>query len=239
MGGGIEAVHHAAAKPGPTDNPSSDSRGRAGFDLTMKTNIMGLYYMLQAALRRHVEIFVMTGSNCALGHGFRISDRPFPIEYLPIDEDHPCDPEDSYSFSKLTGERLLASYTRAYCMRTYALRSAGICDRDRRLSMASTVRPATGWDVWLGPWIGSEDLASAHRLIMEKALGIEPHGVYFCNNDDSTAIEPSLELIKRFRPALLPLVSHLDGHETLMSNRRLKNAVGWNPTTSWREHLDL
>ena len=102
------------------------------FDETMRTNIMGTYYLLEAAVARGIGVFVMTGSNCALGHGFRISGREFPYQYLPVDEGHPSDVEDSYSYSKLVGEELLAMYTRAHGMRTYALRSAGICPPERR-----------------------------------------------------------------------------------------------------------
>ena len=72
---------------------------------------------------------------------------------------------------------------------------------------------------------------------MEKSASIEPLGVYFCNNDDTTALEPSRELIERFRPELLPVTQDLGGHQTLMSNARLKEAVGWRPATSWREYL--
>jgi nucleoside-diphosphate-sugar epimerase len=179
----------------------------------------------------------MTGSNCALGHGFRISDRPFPYRYLPIDEDHPSDVEDSYSYTKLVGEELLASYTRAYGMRTYMVRAAGICDEERRRRMAENAKPTEGWNPWLWCWIGSEDAASAHRLLMEKATEIEAHGVYFCNGDDSTALEPSRELIERFRPDLLPLVRDLEGHASFLSNKRLRETVGWAPQTSWRKHL--
>ena len=237
--GGIEAIQHVGAQPWPTDHPrmreGAEEKG-IPFDATMRTNIMGTYYLLQAALQRDIEIFVMTGSNCALGHGFRISDRPFEYRYLPIDEEHPSDPEDSYSFSKLVGEQLLESYTRAYGMRTYALRSAGITDAERRQQMADNAEPANGWNAWLWAWIGSEDIAVAQRLLMEKAGDIEAHGVFFCNNDDTTALEPSRELVERFRPDLLPLVRDLDGHATFLSNRKLRETVGWAPQTSWR-HL--
>jgi nucleoside-diphosphate-sugar epimerase len=238
--GGIEAVQHIAASPYPTDHP--DTRERAAergipFDETMRTNIMGTYYLLQAAVERKIGTFVMTGSNCALGHGFRMSGTEFPIHYLPIDEGHVSDVEDSYSYSKLVGEELLASYTRAYGMRTYALRSAGICDAERRAGMAKNAGPAGAWDEWLWPWIGSEDLASAHRVLMEKAGEIEPHGVYFCNNDDTTALEPTMELIERFRPELLPRCKGIEGHASLMSNAKLRETVGWVPRTSWREAL--
>ena len=103
--------------------------------------------------------------------------------------------------------------------------------------MAKNAGPAGGWDEWLWPWIGSEDLASAHRLLMEKAAQIEPHGVYFCNNDDTTALEPTMELIERLKPELLPRCKGLDGHATLMSNAKLRETVDWEPRTSWRDAL--
>ena len=240
VGEGVDAIQHIAAQPGPTDHPEFQANAEAKgipFDATMKSNIMGTYYLLRAALARKVGIFVMTGSNCALGHGFRISKQPFPFEYLPVDEEHPTDPEDSYSFSKRVGEELLASYTRAYGIRTYALRSAGICDAERRKSMAESVRAVQGWNPWLWAWVGSEDMASAHRLLMEKAEKIEPHGVFFCNGDDTSVLEPSRELVERFNPKLLPLVRDLEGHASFFSNKKLRQTVGWAPRTSWREGL--
>ena len=240
MEGGVEAVQHAAAEAWAMDHPEAreeaEKRG-IPFDATMKTNIMGTYYLLQAALAKGVMVFVMTGSNCALGHGGRISKTDFPTHYLPIDEDHASDVEDSYSYSKLVGEELLASYTRAYGMRTYALRSAGICGPERREGIARGAGPAGGWDPWMWGWVGAEDLAAAHRLLMEKAGELEKHGAFFCNGDDTTALEPTRELIEKFRPELLPVTGELEGHGSLISNRRLKEAVGWEHRTSWRDKL--
>lgn len=236
--GGIEAIQHVAANPWASDHPESRARYEergVPVDDTMRTNIMGTYYLLQACLRRDIGVFVMTGSNCALGHGGRISGTSFPIKYLPIDEEHPSDVEDSYSYSKLAGEQLLASYTRAYGMRTYALRSAGICNAERRAEMARHASAVTTWSDWLWAWVGSEDVASAHRLLMERAHEIESHGVYFCNADDTTALEPTQELVERYRPDLVPVTRRLEGHESLLSNRKLKEAVGWQHKTSWRD----
>jgi len=238
--GGFDAIQHLAAQPWPVDHPGqraqAEERG-IPFDATMRSNIMGTYYLLQAALAQEIGIFVMTGSNCALGHGYRISGSPFPYQYLPVDEVHPADVEDSYSYSKLVGEELLASYTRAYGMRTHMVRAAGICNEERRRGMAANAKPVTGWNPWLWCWIGSEDVASAHRLLMEKAAEIVPHGTYFCNGDDSTALEPTRELIETYKPELLPLVRDLEGHASLLSNKKLRETVGWAPQTSWREYL--
>ena len=238
--GGVEAIQHLAAQPNPVDHPQQRKQAEEKgipFDQTMRSNLMGTYYLLQAAVERAIGIFVMTGSNCALGHGYRISERPFPFRALPVDEEHPSDVEDSYSYSKLAGEELLASFTRAYGIRTYALRAAGISPRERREAMARNVAPVGGWSPWLWAWVGSEDVASAHRLLMERATETEPHGVYFCNSDDTSVLEPSRELVERFRPDLLPLVRNLEGNASFFSNQKLRDAVGWEHQTSWRDHL--
>ena len=232
----IDAIHHLAAQPWPTDHPGmQENRKKQGvdFDATMRSNIMGTYYLLQAAVQKGVKIFVMTGSNCALGHGFRISDEPFPFSYLPVDEDHRSYVEDSYSYSKFVGEELLFSYSRGYGIKTYSLRAAGISNEARRKEIRQNAKPAAGWNPWLWAWVGSEDVASAHRILMEKSGQIPSMGAFYCNADDTTAAEPSRELVERFQPNLLNITRPIDGHGTLISNLRLR-AIGWQHATSWR-----
>lgn len=234
---GVEAIQHLAAQPWPVDHPALREQAvRQGLpvETTFKTNMLGSYNLMQAAVEAGVRLVVMSGSNCALGHGFRISQAPFPLQALPINETHPCQPEDSYSFSKLAGEMLLASYTQAYGIRTYITRPSGICPPERRQQMAQNATPVQGWNPWLWCWVGSEDVASAHRLIMEAAEQLPPHDVYYLNADDTTALEPSLELVERFNPSLKPIVEQLEGHQSFFSNQKLKQAVGWQHQTSWR-----
>lgn len=235
---GVDAIQHLGAQPWPVDHPNSRARAKEQgipFDATFKTNMLGTYYLIHAAVSAGVKIIVMAGSNCALGHGFRISKTPFPIQKLPIDETHPCYPEDSYSYSKRAGEDLLASYTRAYGIRTYVTRPAGITPETRRRQMKANASPARGWTDWMWCWVGSEDVASAHRLLMESADKLPSHDVYFLNADDTAALEPSRELVERFKPEFLPLVERLEGHESFINCDKLKQAVGWQHKTSWRE----
>ena len=240
MSGGIEAVHHLAAQTWPVDHPQmrADAEKRGiPFDATIRSNTLGVYYPLMAAVEKKIKIFVMTGSNCALGHGYRISERPFPLQYLPVDESHPSDVEDSYSYTKHAAEEMLAAFSRAYGMHTYSIRSAGICDEQRRKTMAQNVKPVNEWSDWMYCWVGSEDVASAHRLLMEAAHEIEPSGVYFCNGDDTDVLEPSLEILQKFKPEYLPLVRDLTGDASFLSNKRLQQVVGWQHKTSWRKYL--
>jgi UDP-glucose 4-epimerase len=237
---GVAAIQHIGAQPWPVDHPQMRARAEEQgypFDATFKTNMLGTYYLMQAAVEAGVKTVVMAGSNCALGHGFRISNTPFPIERLPIDETHPTWPEDSYSFTKRANEDQLASYTRAYGIHTYVTRIAGICPLERRKAIAANVKPVSAWSEWLWCWVGSEDVADAHRLLMEKAETLPPHDVYFLNGDDTTCLEPTLDLVERYRPDLLSLVDELEGHQSFLNCNKLKQAVGWQHKTSWREHL--
>jgi nucleoside-diphosphate-sugar epimerase len=239
---GVDAIQHLGAQPYPTDHPELRNQAKKSgipFDATFKSNMLGTYYLMQSAVQAGVKVVVMAGSNCALGHGYRISKDTFPIQKLPIDETHPTYPEDTYSYSKRAGEELLASYTRSYGIRTYVTRPAGITPEERRKQMALNARPAGGWNSWLWCWVGSEDVASAHRLLMEFADKLPPNDVFFLNSDDTTALETTQELVEKFNPDLMPLFlqSYMKDHQSFISNEKLKKAVGWEHKTSWRMYL--
>ena len=198
---------------------------------------VGTYYLLMAAVEAGVRTVVMTGSNCAFGHGYRISDRPFPFRYLPLDEEHPSDVEDSYSYSKLAGEELLASFTRAYGLRTYMTRPSGICPPERLQAMAANAKPVTGWSEWLYGYVPSEDLADLQRLILEGADDLPAHDVFIANGADTSLLEPPRDPIARFRPDLLPLAEGIEGHQALFSIDKARRMLGWEPQRGWRQYL--
>ena len=111
---GMDAMQHLAVQPWPVDHPWLREQAAAQgvpFDTTFQSNMLGTYDLMQAAVAAGVERVVMAGSHSALAHGYRISQTPFPFQALPIDESHPAFPEDSYRYSKLAGELLLASWS--------------------------------------------------------------------------------------------------------------------------------
>jgi nucleoside-diphosphate-sugar epimerase len=238
----IDVVMHVAAKPAPSDVKDTEM-----FDdienvpSTMQTNVMGLYNMLQGALRAEIPVFVQTGSNCIMGHERRISSTPPEYLYLPLDEAHPGEPEDSYSVSKACGEIMLKAFSSAYGMKTYALRSGWIMNEDRRRLVASN-RPNPTEDIKrvFNSYVALEDCSSAHVMIAEAAHeGKLPlHERYYVHADDSLALEPTMELIEKFRPDLLDKIREpLPGHAAFFSNKKLKEAVGWQNQLTWREFL--
>jgi hypothetical protein len=73
---------------------------------------------------------------------------------------------------------------------------------------------------------------------MERAHEIEPHGAYFCNADDTSALEPTRDLVAKTRPELVPLIRDLEGHDSLLANRSLRDVVGWEHKTAWRDLME-
>lgn len=239
----IDAVMHVAARPSPSDVKGTDMfNDIANVPNTMQTNIMGLYNMLQSALRAEIPLFLQTGSNCVMGHERRISAGLPTINYLPLDEEHPGEPEDSYSISKACNEIMLKAYSNAYGMKTYAIRPGWILDRDKRIMIATkrAAKPTEELRTVFNSWVALEDVSIAHVLLIEAASAgkLPNNAFYYANADDSLAPEQTMELLEKFRPDLLSkLKSPLEGYASFFSNRKLKNAIDWAPKYSWREFI--
>jgi nucleoside-diphosphate-sugar epimerase len=211
---GTAAMQHLAAHPWPVDHPPLRKQATAQgvpFDATFQSNMLGTPNLMQTTVAVRVKRVVMAGSHCALEHGSRMSQTPFPLQVLPIDEGHPVYPEDSYSYSKLAGALLLASSTRAYGIRTFITRPAAICFPARR-----------------------QLLAHAHQLRMAGPRTLTPHEESYFTADDLLTLEPSAALIAQWRPTLLPCADRLHDPQSFLSPQKLTQAVGWQHQTSWR-----
>jgi hypothetical protein len=87
------------------------------------------------------------------------------------------------------------------------------------------------------PWVSFEDCSMAHIKIMEKAAenALPPFAAYYCHADDTVASEPTMDIIKKFRPdLLLRLKAPLPGYAPFMSNQKLKDHTGWTHDHTWR-----
>ncbi|MFP4378167.1 MAG: NAD-dependent epimerase/dehydratase family protein [Spirochaetales bacterium] len=90
-----EAVVHLAATPTPD--------GVAGRDM-VHANVQGTFNVYEAAVEVGISRVVAASSINATG--FFYGDRSFPLEYLPVDENHPTLATDAYSFTKRMGEEV-------------------------------------------------------------------------------------------------------------------------------------
>jgi UDP-glucose 4-epimerase len=242
---GSQAVIHLGAIPWPVDHAAWRERIPAAqtmpWDETMRVNTMGTYYLLEACKRAGVGVVVAVTSNCVLGHGFRLSEQPFPLERLPIDESHALDFEDSYSLSKHLKEDMMAAYSRAYGLRCYGIRPATIFREEMQQGYAESYKPPTEWSEWFFGYNDVRDVARAISLCLEAGAAgkLPPYDNYYVNADDTLVLEDSRDVVARLRPEWLPQAEALKGRQAFISTDKAKKALGWAPQHSWTEYLKV
>ena len=234
----VGAIPHATDHPGLKKNIQDAGGSLLPDDETMRVNIMGTYYILDAAQRAGVKQVVFASTFFVLGLGFRLSDTPWLPSYLPIDEDHPLTPEDSYSLSKLMNEEMLAACTRAYGVRTVAFRLMGVYyahrdDSARRFHQTAdqavgNEKPAFG--SWL--YVDGRDVAQAFRLAIA-ADNLDPHERFYLASDRTIAESPR-DAVRRLFPELQAMAANLGPDDFLISIERARRRLGYEPRYSWR-----
>jgi len=207
-------------------------------DTTMQSNVMGTYYLMDAARRLGIKKVIFASSYYTLGLGFRISKKPYVVEYLPIDEDHPQRPEDTYSLSKLMGEEILKAYARAYDIKCYALRLMGVSypyhPYELGVSIADKKAPdhRGGPNGTTGQYAEARDIAYAIGLMIDKDLDVE-FDVFNISTDNVYKESPK-EYVANLLPDLVDLARDMGPEDELITCQKLKDTFGYKPKFSWR-----
>jgi UDP-glucose 4-epimerase len=153
-----------------------------------------------------------------------------------MDEDHPTFAEDSYSLSKWLGEEMAEAFVRRRpgAVQIASMRFHGLMDSERQSALnAAPERPdAYGNNAkhfW--GWTDITEAARACVLAIEADFG--GHEAFFINGEDTSADEPTEELIKKVYPSA-EIRSPMPGNATAISVDKAKRLLGWKPEVSWR-----
>ena len=121
---GVELVFHLAASVGNTrsiENPVEDS----------DVNVLGTLRVIEAARRAQVRKIVCSSSAAIFGE----------LKFLPIDEDHPCEPDTPYGVSKLAEEKHCLAYAKLYDIEVVCLRYFNVYGINQRYDAYGNVIP--------------------------------------------------------------------------------------------------
>ena len=248
---GHEVVVHLAAVPGPA---------RAAPDQLMYVNVIGTTRVLEAAVHTAATKVIFASSGAATG--FTFQHHEIIPRYLPIDEDHPAEPQDEYGLSKLLGEVTCKRYSQRFGIRTLCFRISPTWYTDRE---GASVAVLSSWgkgltveDLWTrrcrkcllqpegdwplpGPprprnvlWAVSDgrDVAQAVRLGIENQVLL--HEVFAINASETCSLVPTRELVARYF-APVPLRAQLEGFASLVSHEKATRLLGYRPQYSWRK----
>ena len=237
-----EVIVHLGALPGPREmisRPGWRTQQVVAEDSTMRTNTMGTYYLLDAAARLGgVRQVIFASTFYALGLGNRISDHPFQVDYLPIDEDHPLRPEDSYGLSKMFGEEMLKGYHRAYGITAVAFRLMGVHYPHNDNSGQYDVTPVSQPDHRGGPikttyqYVDARDVANACVLAID-AANLDGFEAFYLSTD-TVYSEDTKDLVARVWPDLAPLARRIQGTDGIITDAKARRKLGYKPEYSWR-----
>jgi nucleoside-diphosphate-sugar epimerase len=251
-----DAIVHLGAIPFNTEiqppfagehNPAAEgarySQGPAEH-ATMEINTMGTFYIMDAARRLGVKKVVAASSYFVLGLGYRLSGTPFVPDYLPMDEEHPLRPEDTYSLSKVLNEEIYRTFARAYGMQVTAMRLLGVyydnvewCRNSYKFNV--TVSPVPADDPARGyllsnlyQYADARDVAAFIKLALE-AGNLSPFEAFYVATD-TTYNEPTQTVAAKRWPLLAEKAKGIPGTEGLISIKKAERMLGYKPAYSWR-----
>jgi UDP-glucose 4-epimerase len=227
------------AIPYPTDTRRSAGAVRPNgqpwppADTTMRVNVMGLYYLMQAAAEAGVKKVIQTSSIVSVeAH----DGKHYP--YLPVDDNYPFCPSNSYNYSKMAGELMLEWFTRTFGMQTICMRPAWNFPPERLQQFAKDIKPTTQWENGLWHYVDTRDVARAHRQAFDALDRLLPHDAFLVHAADHRAPEDSRELVTKFRPDLISAIPvYLKGRQSFYSCQKAYNAFGYQPRYSWTDWL--
>jgi nucleoside-diphosphate-sugar epimerase len=221
--GGVGAVVHLAAIPAPTIVAEHE---------TLLFNAGPAYLVLTEAGRAGVRRIVASSSFSAVGLAW--ADRDLSPHYVPVDEQHPILTVDPYGLSMGVTEQIAAETTRRFGVATVCLRFPFVgtgARLDHRLAEVHS-RPAGNLrELWA--WVDTRDVARAvHASLTTELTG---HHVLNIAAPDTTAIEPTRELLDRFHPGTA-VRSELANHESPIDTRLAETVLGFSAKYGWRQN---
>jgi nucleoside-diphosphate-sugar epimerase len=219
-----DAVVHMGAYQAPGIAPDTETFGN---------NVTAVYNLLHGATRQGIRRVVIASSTGAFG--FLYAHKPFSPDYLPLDEKHPCKPQDPYGLSKVVGERIADSFVAGHDISICSLRFPGV---HFDLSYQTFAERWQNSGAKLGrfwSYIDARDAAAACRLAVEKDL--RGHEALIAAAPTSTVREPTDDLMRRYFPGVKKARPELTGNWSGVDSTRARKLLGFVARHVWENHL--
>jgi nucleoside-diphosphate-sugar epimerase len=219
----IDAVVHFAAIPRIMLVPDNEA---------FRINTMGTYNIIEAAEKLGIRKTIIASSETTYGLVF--ANEPRDPAYFPLDEDYPVNPMDSYALSKICNERTAHAFQQRSGADIYAIRIGNVIEPHEYANFPSFFadpgfRKRITWS-----YIDARDLGQIIRLAIEKdGLGFQ---IFNAAQNDCSSDLPTAELLKRFYPNV-PVRREMGEFETLLSNRKVRDMLGFEEQHNWRSHV--
>ena len=201
---------------------------------TLSNNVSATYNVMRVATDMGVKKVVIASSTAAFG--FIYATTLWAPDYLPLDENHPSKPQDSYGLSKVLGEQIADS----------------IVTLHKDLTISSLRFPGVNFDLsyesfrerWRNPrsrtsgfwtYIDARDAAMTCRLALEAKF--KGHEVFIASAPKNCMIQPTLELVKKYLPKGAKIKKIAGTHWSCVDSAKARRMLGFKPQHVWQDYL--
>lgn len=220
----FDAVVHFAAVPRMLLAPDTE---------TWRVNVVGTYNVIEAAVKMGVRKVIVASSETTYGICF--ADGTVLPKVLPLDEDYPIDPMDSYGLSKKVNEVTAQGFQRRSGADIYALRIGNVIEPHEYAQNfpGYFANP----DVRLRNafcYIDARDLGQiVDRCLATDGLGFQ---VFNAANDGHSVALTTEELLSRYY-AGVPVSRPMGADEGFLSNAKIREMLGFREEHPWRNYV--
>ena len=221
-----DAIVHFAAIPCILIRPDNE---------TFRINTMSTYNVLDAAAKFGIRKVIFASSETTYGICFWDGEKK--PEYIPVDEEHPTLPQDSYAMSKVCNEATARSFQARTGADIYGLRINNVIEpHEYAQNFPAYLEDPSLRRRNVFAYIDARDLGRMVECCLNTdGLGYE---VFNVANDDTSVGITSQEVAERFY-AGVEQRGEIAGHETFYSNAKAKRMVGFAPKHGWRDALGV
>uniref|UniRef100_A0A7S0Q946 NAD-dependent epimerase/dehydratase domain-containing protein n=1 Tax=Coccolithus braarudii TaxID=221442 RepID=A0A7S0Q946_9EUKA len=219
-----DAVVHFAAIPRILLRPDNE---------TYRINTMGTYNVIEAAVKLGIRKIIFASSETTYGVCFADGERT--PEYLPVDEEHPVVPEDSYATSKVVNEVTARSFQRRTGIDIYGIRINNVVEpHEYAQNFPSYFQNPELRRRNIFAYIDARDLGQlVHRCLVTDGLGYQ---IFNAANDDHSVALTTQQLLDKYYVGV-PVKRQMGEYEGLYSNAKAKTMLGWSEQHNWRKYV--
>lgn len=207
---GFDAVVHLGAIPAPK---------RTSNNAIFRINTQSTFNVLEASSMLGIRKVCLASSINALGMGYNLEQR---FRYFPVDELHPCQPDEAYGLSKQVGEVVADAFSLRFPRMTISsMRYPAVLTPERyeTLDRAAPHRRKILW-----AYADVREVARANRLAIEADW--TGHEVFFITADHTLSETQTEELLAKHHPDV-EIRSELAGHASIISSTKAEKLLGW------------
>lgn len=217
-----DAIVHFAAVPRILLQPDNE---------TYRINVQSTYNVLDAAAKLGIRKVIFASSETTYGVCFWDGEKK--PDYVPVDEDHPTVPQDSYAMSKVVNEVTARSFQARTGFDIYGLRINNVIEpHEYAQNFPAYVADPALRRRNIFAYIDARDLGHmVDCCLRTDGLGYQ---IFNVSNDDSSVALTTDQIIDRFYQGVA-VKGDMGPNDTLYANDKAKRMVGFAPKHGWRD----